>query len=390
MHRPANHELLSPIPYASYSPRGLKLKIAVVLFMLAAGLALSYYGHTVLRETASEWLLLIYPSAAALPALALFDLWRYRWRWLVLLRKMASPLAHQLPPRQPPRHSLRCAANLTRGQWVSLIFLLAVLGIIFSPDLLPPSFLLLLLGLILLLRWLWGPRMARCPWVLRVWITLSTLSNSFLLSPAFLPLLLGLTLLLRWLWGPRMAQWPWVLRVLRVLLSLLLVALAWGLPLLMPWPLMMLFYEPIRIIWVLLLILLVSPLALLLWPLLLIWLTLRLFYAKCWHRWRYDAARDTFHRDGRGWPQWREEGSWSAAECCGLYLERVGRRPRLWLAGPAGGEDVLLGDLSYLSSGGKEAGQNLLTRLSAASGLPVLYRWPAPPLGLASPSGPTP
>ena len=172
MHRPANHELLSPIPYTSYSPLGLKLKIAFVLLMLAAGLALFYYGHTVLRETASKWLLLIYLSAAALPALALFDLWRYRWRWLVLLRKMASPLAHQLPPRQPPRHSLRCAANLTRGQWVSLIFLLAVLGIIFSPDLLFLSLLLLLLGLILLLRWLWGPRMARCPWVLRVLLSL--------------------------------------------------------------------------------------------------------------------------------------------------------------------------------------------------------------------------
>ena len=189
MHRPANHELLSPISYTSYSPLGLKLKIAVVLFMLAAGLALFYYGHTVLRETASKWLLLIYLSAAALPALALFDLWRYRWRWLVLLRKMASPLAHQLPPRQPPRHSLRCATNLTRGQRVSLIFLLTLL-----------------------------------------WIVLSTFSDWFLLAPAFL--------LLRWLWGPRMAQWPWVLRVL---LSLLLVALACGLPLLMPWPLMMLF-----------------------------------------------------------------------------------------------------------------------------------------------------
>ena len=103
MHRPANHELLSPIPYASYSPRGLKLKIAVVLFMLAAGLALSYYGHTVLRETASKWLLLIYLSAVALPALALFDLWRYRWQWLAQRRAMASPLAYQLPPRQPPR-----------------------------------------------------------------------------------------------------------------------------------------------------------------------------------------------------------------------------------------------------------------------------------------------
>lgn len=342
MHRPASPELLSPIPYASYSPLGLKLKIAFVLLMLAAGLALFYYGHTVLRETASKWLLLIYLSAAALPVLALFDLWRYRWRWLVLLRKMASPLAHQLPPRQPPRYSLRCTANLTRGQRVSLTFLLTFL-----------------------------------------WIVLSTFSDWFLLAPAFL--------LLRWLWGPRMAQWPWVLRVL---LALLLVALACGLPLLMPWPLMMLFYEPIRIIGVLLLTLLVlSPLALLLWPLLLIWLPLmllRLFYAKCWQRWRYDATRDTFHRDGRGWPQWREEGSWPAAECCGLYLERVGRRPRLWLAGPAGGEDVLLGDLAYLSSGGKEAEQDLLHRLSAASGLPVLYRWPAPPVGLASPGGPTP
>ena len=340
MHRPANHELLSPIPYTSYSPLGLKLKIAFVLLMLAAGLALFYYGHTVLRETASKWLLLIYLSAAALPALALFDLWRYRWRWLVLLRKMASPLAYQLPPRQPPHHSLRCAANLTRGQRVSLTFLLTFL-----------------------------------------WIVLSTFSDWFLLAPAFL--------LLRWLWGPRMARCPWVLRVL---LSLLLVALACGLPLLMPWPLMMLFYEPIRIIGVLLLTLLVlSPLALLLWPLLLIWLPLmllRLFYAKCWQRWRYDATRDTFHRDGRGWPQWREEGSWPAAECCGLYLERVGRRPRLWLAGPAGGEDVLLGDLAYLYIGGKEAEQDLLNRLSAASGLPVLYRWPAPPLSLMKNSGP--
>ena len=345
MHRPANHELLSPIPYASYSPRGLKLKIAIVLFMLAAGLALSYYGHTVLRETASKWLLLIYLSAAALPALALLDLWRYRWQWLAQRRAMASPLAHQLPPRQPSRHSLRCTANLTRGQRVSLTFLLAMLWIA-----------------------LFG------------WI--DSLNLSFSLSPLFLFLLRCLPPLLRWLRGPQMAQGPWVLRVL---LALLLVALIWVSPLLMPWPLMIPLYESIRIIGVLLLILLVSPLALLLWPLLLIWLPLmllRLFNAKCWQRWRYDATRDTFHRDGRGWPQWREEGSWPAAECCGLYLERVGRRPRLWLAGPAGGEDVLLGDLSYLSSGGKEAGQNLLARLSAASGLPVLYRWPTPPLEL--------
>lgn len=351
MHRPAAPELLSPVPYIPDSPRGLKLKIAGVLFMLAAGLALSYFGHTVLRETASKWLLLIYLSAAALPALALLDLWRYRWQWLAQRRAMASPLACQLPPRQPPRYSLRCTANLTRGQRVSLTFLLAMLWIA-----------------------LFG------------WI--DSLNLSFSLSPLFPFLPLCLPPLLRWLRGPRMARWPWVLRVL---LALLLVALAWGLPLLMPWPLIM---QPIRIIGVWLLTLLVlSPLALLLWPLLLIWLPLmllRLFYAKCWQRWRYDATRDTFHRDGRGWPQWREEGSWPAAECCGLYLERVGRRPRLWLAGPAGGEDVLLGDLAYLYIGGKEAEQNLLARLSAASGLPVLYRWPAPPLGLASPSGPTP
>ncbi len=355
MHRPAAPELLSPLPYVPDSPRGLKLKIAVVLFMLAAGLAISYFGHTLLRETAdSKWLLLIYLSAAVLPAGALLDLWRYRWQWLAQRRAMASPLACQLPPRRPPRHSLRCTANLTRGQRVSLTFLLAMLWI-----------------------------------ALFVWI--DSLNLSFSLSPLFLFLPLCLPPLLRWLRGPQMAQWPWVLRVL---LALLLVALAWvGLTLLMPWPLMMLFYEPIRIIGGWLLILLVSPLTVLLWLWLLIWLlllSLRLFNAKFWQRWRYDAARDTFHRDRRRRFHWQEEGSWPAVECCGLYLERVGRRPRLWLAGPAGGEDVLLGDLGYLYIGGKEAGQDLLNRLSAASGLPVLYRWPTPPLGLASPGGPTP
>lgn len=352
MYRPANHELLSPLPYASYSPRGLKLKIAVVLFMLAAGLALFYYGHRVLWETASKWPL--YLPAAALPALALFDLWRYRWRWLVLLRKMASPLAHQLPPRQPPRYSLRCAINLTKGQQVSLIFLLAVLWIVLSTysdwSLLAPAFLFLLLGLILLLRWLWGPRMARCPWVLRV-----------LLSLLLVALACGLSLLMmQWLMMPGLLLWgPAALALYRIFLY--------------------------PIIWIRALFLWPTPLAALLWLWLLIWLlllSLRLFNAKFWQRWRYDAARDTFHRDGRSWPQWREEGSWPAAECCGLYLERVGRRPRLWLAGPAGGEDVLLGDLAYLYIGGKEAEQDLLNRLSAASGLPVLYRWPTPPQSL--------
>ena len=273
MHRPANHELLSPIPYTSYSPLGLKLKIAVVLFMLAAGLALSYYGHTVLRETASEWLLLIYLSAAALPALALFDLWRYRWRWLVLLRKMASPLAHQLPPRQPPRHSLRCTTNSALNQFIRLLILGAMLA------------------------------------ALATGLGAGELREKLLL----LVLVLGLI-------GDSACAYVWR-----------------------------------------------------------------------WQRWRYDATRDTFHRDRRRRFQWQEEGSWSAAECCGLYLEMVGRRPRLWLAGPAGGEDVLLGDLGYLYiGGGKEVEQDLLARLSAASGLPVLYRWPTPPLGLASPSGPTP
>ena len=128
MHRPAAPELLSPLPYVPDSPRGLKLKIAVVLFMLAAGLALSYYGHTLLRETASKWLLLIYLSAAALPAGALLDLWRYRWQWLAQRRAMASPLACQLPPRRPARRSLRFTTNSALNQFIRLLILGAMLA----------------------------------------------------------------------------------------------------------------------------------------------------------------------------------------------------------------------------------------------------------------------
>ena len=273
MHRPAAPELLSPLPYVPDSPRGLKLKIAVVLFMLAAGLAISYFGHTLLRETAdSKWLLLIYLSAAVLPAGALLDLWRYRWQWLAQRRAMASPLAHQLPPRRPPRYSLRFTTNSALNQFIRLLILGAMLA------------------------------------ALATGLGAGELREKLLL----LVLVLGLI-------GDSACAYVWR-----------------------------------------------------------------------WQRWRYDAKRDTFHCDRRRWFHWQEERSWPAADFCGLYLDRADDYPQLWLAGRAGGADVPLLTLAYWLRPNDRDARTLAENLSAASGLPLLYRWLAPPLGLASPSGPTP
>ena len=101
-----------------------------------------------------------------------------------------------------------------------------------------------------------------------------------------------------------------------------------------------------------------------------------------WQRWRYDAKRDTFHCDRRRWFHWQEERRWSAADFCGLYLDRADDYPQLWLAGPAGAEDVPLLTLTYWLRPNDRDARTLAENLSAASGLPLLYRWPAPPLEL--------
>ena len=263
--RPARPELLSPIPYAPDSPRGLKLKITGALLMLAAGLALFYYGHTVLRETADSRRFPVYLLAAALLPLALLDLWHYRrrWRQLQQLRTMAAPLAHRLPPRRPSRHSYQC-------RFSSLLDLpLQGLGI--------------------------------------------------------LSLLAG-----------------FAVGISYFLLSLLISRLPKA-----PQPL----------------------------P------------RKSWQRWRcgYDAATDCFHLAWANYlGSYRRLYQRPAAEFCGLYQEEG----LIWLAGLAGGVDVLLAELDYWYRSNDAAFRALLAKLSAASGLPVLYRWPAPPLSLMKNSGP--
>ena len=105
-------------------------------------------------------------------------------------------------------------------------------------------------------------------------------------------------------------------------------------------------------------------------------------YVWRWQRWRYDAKRDTFHCDRRRWFRWQEEQRWSAADFCALYLDRDDDYPQLWLAGRAGAEDVPLLTLAYWLRPNDRDARALAEKLSRASGLPLLYRWPALPLEL--------
>lgn len=109
---------------------------------------------------------------------------------------------------------------------------------------------------------------------------------------------------------------------------------------------------------------------------------------RVWQRRRcgYEAQSDSFHRDRASYfGPYEREGCWPAADFCGLYWEkktswsREVPRSRLWLAGKAGGQDVLLAELNYWHRDNQRAARQLAQELSAASGLPLLYRWPGPP-----------
>ena len=78
----------------------------------------------------------------------------------------------------------------------------------------------------------------------------------------------------------------------------------------------------------------------------------------------------------------KEEERWPAADFIGIYWERgtggaVSSNTELWLAGPAGGQDVRLTALNWHLDNHRQA-QRLAAELSKASGLPQLYRWPQP------------
>lgn len=131
------------------------------------------------------------------------------------------------------------------------------------------------------------------------------------------------------------------------------------------------------------------------WAALTVVLTLMLAYLACgrWARWRYAADSDSFILSRRHWFGWREVERLPAADFCGLYLERdkKGAYPQLWLVG-RDGDDVrlarvahwLLKNNPYWLYDNEMAADDLAEELSAASGLPLLYRWPAPPAAIFS------
>ena len=88
-------------------------------------------------------------------------------------------------------------------------------------------------------------------------------------------------------------------------------------------------------------------------------------------RWGYDRSGDYFYGQRRRGLKWGERQRWPAANYIGIYL--LGEE--LWLAGRS--SDVLLAPVGYglfMTSPAE--------RLSAASGLPLLHRWPLPPAEL--------
>ena len=109
-----------------------------------------------------------------------------------------------------------------------------------------------------------------------------------------------------------------------------------------------------------------------------------------WLRWHggYDPAGDCFYLERSfywGKCEWREEVG--AGHFCGIYWERGVGECHLWLASVDGDSDLAIpaGNSWYGSNGA--VAQRLAERLSAASGLPLLYRWPAPPLSMLRSSG---
>lgn len=134
--------------------------------------------------------------------------------------------------------------------------------------------------------------------------------------------------------------------------------------------------------------------------------------------WRcgYDGASDRFLLERRHWLSKEESrASWSADDFVGIYVEKfspllaalglngeqagwLNGAPglslkqlaaalppvygRLWLAGRAGSADVPLADIRHWYYPNYQEAQNLAEKLSAASGLPLLYRWPAQPASL--------
>ncbi len=116
-----------------------------------------------------------------------------------------------------------------------------------------------------------------------------------------------------------------------------------------------------------------------------------------WLRYCYDAATDGFQRDRLYYfgPYQRRE-RWPAADFLGIYWQRhygqdyasgpIAMTASLWLAGRAGGEDVLLGEFSYWYRDNHRLAQRLAVELSNASGLPVLYRWPDRPRDISAES----
>lgn len=104
------------------------------------------------------------------------------------------------------------------------------------------------------------------------------------------------------------------------------------------------------------------------------------FRRRIWRQWRfgYDANSARFFRDrGTVLGGLRREADWPAADFIGLYWEKYDRDgARLWLAGPAGGEDELLVELNHWRLSNEALAKRLVAALSTASGRPVLYRWP--------------
>lgn len=101
-------------------------------------------------------------------------------------------------------------------------------------------------------------------------------------------------------------------------------------------------------------------------------------------RWRYRADDDVFLRERWSWAggklAWREEEAQEAAQFIGIYWSGRLYQGQLGLAGRAGGVDVLWPLVAGPGSGeGSDVARRLAEALSAASGLPLLYRWPEPP-----------
>lgn len=97
-------------------------------------------------------------------------------------------------------------------------------------------------------------------------------------------------------------------------------------------------------------------------------------------RWRYSLADDSFICYRRQRWRWQELQRLPAAAFCGLLLDKDGRqRPLLWLAGRAGGKDVLMFALYSFPSDKFRRARRWAEQFSRASGLPLLYRWPEPP-----------